>query len=329
MITRVKIFLKKLLRIEERRIHAYFAADERRFVCHSGVLNASGARALEVKIIMHYHVIEKGLTMPNRRLEFGKPVLCNLIDLILRYEANFTNHSPHVDYAIGVVKEYDKLHADSGCDRTVDGAFWSKVESFVSGHLANQSSKQFHFKRSEFYAQTGAPFADFASARHCVRHYSGTPVSREKLEAAVKIACTTPSACNRNHGRVHCIADKNLCLEILKTQGGNRGFGHLADKVLIVTSDMKCQISARERNDDYVNGGMFLMNLCYALYAQEIAYCILTWSVELEKDAWLREVVKIPAHETIIALLCIGEAPEEFDVAASPRRSVEEVLTWQ
>ena len=34
-------------------------------------------------IVIQYHVIEKGLTMPNRHLAFGKTVLC---DLMLRIE---------------------------------------------------------------------------------------------------------------------------------------------------------------------------------------------------------------------------------------------------
>ena len=329
MLSFIKSVVKRILRVNERRIHAYFVADERRFVRYSGVLDASNVRAVEAKIIMHYHVIEKGLTMPNRRLGFGKAVLTAMIDLIMWYEASGANRSPHVDYAIGVAKEYDYLHAKCGCDRSSDAQFWNKVETFVSKHSAYPRSEQLHFKRSEFYSQVAARFADFASARHCVRHYCDKPVAREKIETAVRIACTAPSACNRNHGRVHCITDKSLCQEILKVQGGNRGFGHLADKVLIVTADMKCQVSARERNDDYINGGMFLMNLCYALYASEVAYCILTWSVELGKDAWIHEVAKIPESEAIIALLCVGEAPEEFDVAASPRRTVEEVLTWK
>ena len=36
----------------------------------------------------------------------------------------------------------------------------------------------------------------------------------------------------------------------------------------------------------------------------------------------------LPEHEVIAAMVCVGEAPEQVEVAASPRRSLEEVLTW-
>ncbi len=36
----------------------------------------------------------------------------------------------------------------------------------------------------------------------------------------------------------------------------------------------------------------------------------------------------IPANEAIVQVIACGLPPEEFDIAASPRLAVSEVLTW-
>lgn len=127
--------------------------------------------------------------------------------------------------------------------------------------------------------------------------------------------------------KVYCLSGERK-KKLLELQGGNRGFGHLADKVLVVTSSLEGIATPGERNDIFVNGGMFLMNLCYSLHYHKIAHCILTWAQPLAKDAAAREIIgpTLKKEETIIALLSCGEAPGEFDVADSPRKSLDEVF---
>lgn len=318
---------RKLLQVDRLRNKGVFAYDEKRFWHFSGK-HSNSEDALEARIIMHYHVLEKGLTMPDRRLGFGAPMVLSLIALIDEFEHRFGMDNHQVAYAVGVVKEYEDLHRSLGYDCSQNSDFWRRLHAFTGKHVHIPNSRQCHYTRSQFYAAVNAPFEVLSASRHCVRNYSGKEVSLRKIENAVTMALSTPSACNRNHARVHCVCDKKLAMTILELQGGNRGFGHLADKVLIVTTKTEYLIFERERKDDMINGGMFLMSLCLALYCQEVAYCILTWAVDPEKDRRMRRLVKLPDTENVVALLCIGEAPDEFDVAASPRRSLDEVLTW-
>ena len=115
---------------------------------------------------------------------------------------------------------------------------------------------------------------------------------------------------------------------MLSLQRGNRGFGHLASKVLVVTVDLEGIDSTGERNDIYTNGGMFLMNLCYALHYCNVAHCVLNWSRSADDDDAARSIIgnHLKKSETIVALLSCGIAPDEFDVAMSPRKELTEVL---
>ena len=148
------------------------------------------------------------------------------------------------------------------------------------------------------------------------------------IASAVALAATAPSACNRQHARVHVIDDPSLRERLFALQGGTRGFGADADKALVVTADLSAVRWGWERHDAYVNGGIFVMNLCYALHYHGIAHCILHWSVEPATDREAHRLLGIPENEAIAQVLACGMPPEEFDVAASPRRAPEEIVTW-
>lgn len=300
----------------------YFMGYDRKRLCHT--LKA-GYRLRErhlAEIIMEYHIVEKGLTMPRRRVNFGHAVVKSLIQKTLAFHKNFGSDEPQVTHAIGVLHAYNEMHKDF--DRSSDPTFWKTLADFLARFPEVPAATQAHVTREAFYASNEAPFPQFAAARHTLRHYAGA-LDIEKIRKAVALAQTAPSACNRQHARVYCLSDHTLRDQVLALQNGNRGFGHLADKLLVVTTDLADLCGANERNDAFTNGGIFLMNLCYALHYCEVAHCMLNWSVNPETDRALRELLYIAHTEVVIAILSCGEAPEEFDVATSPRKPLEAI----
>lgn len=330
MIVAIKKLLRKILQIDKRRAMVFYRHDCARFLACSGVGGRITRGTLRAKIIMHYHVVEKGLTMPNRHLAFGKGIVANLMKLIQDFSARFGLEDAQVKHAIGVLKEYFELHRSQGYDFDSDAAYWQELSRFLDAYAAVEPARQHHVTFGGFYAANESPFPVFAQSRHSVRNYTHNEIPAARLAAAVSLALTTPSACNRQYCKVHCLSGERK-RKLLELQGGNRGFGNLADKVLVVTSSLEGIASPEERNDIFVNGGMFLMNLCYALHYHKIAHCILTWAQSLAKDAAAREIMgpTLKKDETIIALLSCGEAPGEFDVADSPRKSLDEVFVHE
>lgn len=305
-----------------RLARPYFDYDIGRFVKYSGVFSRETREQLRSYVIMQYHIIEKGLTMPNRRLGFGMEVIRKLMAQIVAFEHKFGSDS-QVTHAIGVLKTYWELHFTAGAINASE-AFWQELDLFLGNYPSVESARQLHFTREDFYKEKDAVFPRFALARHTSRHYSEKSLDVKLLRNAVEIAISTPTACNRQHCRVYCVSDKKLMADILHIQGGSRGFGHFADKLLIVTANLEDLNVVRERNDLFVNGGMFLMNLCYSLFYNEIAHCILNWSRTPDEDMRFRTLVGIKESETVIAILTCGVPPEEFDVCASPRKPISE-----
>lgn len=322
-------FLKKMKRtvlrwLQSRRIRREarraFAYDRQQFLQHAGALHLDRKSAAVAEIVMGYHVLEKGLTMPHRRLGFGRGAVLHLVNLISDFERRFGLTDAQVRHAVGVLRAYWDLHCETQHEMPRLGAF-------LAEHAALPAACEPHLSRNEFYKDRDASFPAFAASRHVVRHFSGL-ISRDRVASAVELALTAPSACNRQPARVHVIDDHQLRDRLFELQKGTRGFGQDADKVLVVTVDLSAIRWSWERHDAYVNGGIFVMNLCYALHYQKIAHCILHWSVPPEADRQAHELLGIPSNEALVQVLACGEAPEEFDVAASPRVSLAHVMTW-
>ncbi len=311
--------------VERRYVSNCFLADAERFWLHSGRNEDVGEiEVSQARIVVEYHIIEKGLTMPNRHLAFGQEVVKKLMSHVEAFNRRYGTVTPQVRHAIDVIHEYLRIH--DGYVFT-DHDFANRLKEFCSATSGGKAARQSHVTYDEFYAATRADFLSFAQSRHTLRHYDSSPVSMKRIEDAVALAQTAPSACNRQHARVRCLTSRDRIANALAIQGGSRGFGHLADKVLVVTGDLNDCLGVHERNDAYINGGIFLMNLCYALHYYKIAHCILSCSIGDGKVIELRKALNIEESEVLISMLTIGNAPDEFDVAASPRKPLGEIFT--
>lgn len=315
--------IKRAVRAELRRgrfageaVQA-FLHDWRRFRRHAGATHLDRREAALAEIVMGYHVLEKGLTMPRRRPGFGRFAALNLARLVEAFEKRH-GADPQVSHATAVLRAYRRLHADEAIPA---------LDAFLAARPAVPAAAEPHVRREDFFAAKDAPFPAFAASRHCVRHFAG-PVPRETIERAIAVAATAPSACNRQHARVHVVDSPALRDRILALQGGTRGFGADVDKLLVVTADLSAVRWAWERHDAFTNGGIFALNLCYALHHEGAAHCLLHWSVPPKADKAARKLLGLPAPEEIVLLVACGLPPDEFDFPASPRRDPASITTW-
>lgn len=301
--------------------------DLARFSKYAGVLHPDTKENLEARIIHTYHGLEKGLTMPNRKYNFGRDAVSSLVYLIKQYTTKYGTPEGQVEHAVGILKAYLEMHKEyDGKDNAV---FWDSIHKLTDSYPSIRAAIQPHISSEEFYKYASSDFAKFAKSRHTLRHYVGN-VSEDEIRNAVELAMTAPSACNRQPVRVHCVCDKEMVDKVLALQSGNRGFGKDADKVLIISGDLADVCWIDERYDTYTNCGIFIMNLCYSLFYYKIAHCVLNWSicVDSAKDKQLHELVGIPDSEVVAAMISCGKTPNEVDVAESPRKNVSEILRF-
>ena len=169
-------------------------------------------------------------------------------------------------------------------------------------------------------------FLGFMDARHSVRNYAPVPVDPAVLRRATMAAQQTPSSCNRQTCRAYAFTERPALTRVLALHNGNRGFGDQLGGVFVVTSDLSHWNDVGERNQGFVDGGMFAMTLALALHAEGLGTVMLNWSAAREADVAMRRLVQIADNEIIITLIGFGHMREDFRVPVSRRKPVESVL---
>lgn len=314
-----KVYLRHRIRW---MVRAIFRRELGLFVRY-GMDTARSKAGENARLTAMYHVIEKGLTMPARRLGFGQPAVLGILSLMDKLREMGAAKTDEYMHAAAVLTEYYELHRREQYE--LEKEVQKALEVMIEREKVAASS-QLSLTAEDYWSANSADFETFSNSRHSVRHYGEAPVPLETIRAAVKLANNAPSACNRQPCRVYCLSNKEKIDEFLKIQGGNRGFGHLADKVLILTSSRKSFMLC-EPYAVYVNGGIYMMNLSYALHYHKVAHCMLGWSPSLEKEKFVCQELGIDESEAVIGAFACGTLPEgEFALASSPRKDVADTL---
>ena len=91
--------------------------------------------------------------------------------------------------------------------------------------------------------------------------------------------------------------------------------------VFVITGDLRLYQNEYERNTLFVDGGIFLMNLLYALDSLGLVACPLIWGSEPSDDKKLSEILNIKPHEKFVAWISAG-----FKAAISSKRDLNTIL---
>lgn len=171
-------------------------------------------------------------------------------------------------------------------------------------------------------------FEQFAGARHSVRNFSPEPIDKTLIERAVSIAQKAPSVCNRQGWHVYALTDRDAIRRALVFQNGNAGFRECIPCLLLITGDNSTMLFTHERNQIWVDAGLFSMALVYALQSLGLASCCLNLSVPFNVEKKLGELYRVPRNERVVMMIAVGHIPDRLLVAYSERNPVSSVLTW-
>ena len=308
---------------EAKRNYGY---DMARFLKYSSTqdINPDPA-ALAAFLTSAAHSLEKGLTMEIPRAGFGQskiPAILAAIDELER--------SGHKSYATrgarGCIHAYVRFHDERNLPLP------TQLESELRAFAADTGDHEFPggsvtLTRQEIEDATDFDYGRFIQTRRSIRHFTGEPVSPDVIHNAVTHALKSPRVCNRESRRVYAAYEPTLRDHVLSYHHGNRGFGHKLGAVLVVTVDLREFDMIGERNQGWIDGGLFAMSLMYALQAARLGSCPLNWSEDCEHDQVFRNEFNIPDNEVIITLIGVGHIPETIEVAASPAPTADVVLS--
>lgn len=277
---------------------------------------------LEARIVAHYHIIEKGLSFKNTKTAFGKSIVRNLLQLLDIYKQQYSSKDSLVyDCAVSALIKYIEFNERRYQDMENIKLKVSKLQN------GQKSGGTITIHKQDILQDATIDFMRFSRSRHSIRHFSNEPVDINKVLQAIELAQTAPSVCNRQASRVYIITQKTQVESILDIQGGNRGFGMLINIVIVITSTLHAFNGNQERNQAFIDGGIYSMNLLYALHSVGLGTCPLVWCATPSSTKKVKERTNIPNHERIIMLVGVGNIPDKFEIAQSKRCPIEGVYT--
>lgn len=286
------------------RVQREFRADAKRFSSYAcfdeRISQSMTPTALEALTIKDYHRIEKGLSLPIPKRPFGTAVS-------QRLDAALPMLLPGTDIEQSARTARDALRRWND-----DGVIDDEVSPLVD-----------HTPSSFAYGDVER----FFTSRHSVREFDPErPVSQEDLLLATSLAGRSPSVCNRQATRVRFAVNDVSKNTLLSFQNGNSGFGFIP-VVALITSDVRLFTGADERNQAWIDGGIFAQSLVLALHGLGLASCMLNMSLSNSAADSLRTAMSIGAHELLITQVAIGYPSRVHRRARSPRRAIREIAS--
>lgn len=287
-------------------------------------------KKIESRILLLCHTLEKGMALPSPRLNYGR----ERIDLLLTIVDGYVDKYGFCDFVflpINILNSYQAINVGRGgqpYDKIND--WLERVNSDVNlqGIADTFKGGALKVRKMDVVESVRGVQTDFFNKRYSIRQFSSEEVSEELIGKAAQIAQKSPSVCNRQSGRAYVLTKSEDIGNVLKLQGGARGFSEQVNKLIIFTSELGAFRTVGERNQAFIDGGMYAMSFVYALHSLALATCFLNWSKVHSDDKELRKLVGIPKSEVIIVLTAVGHMLDEFDVALSARIPIKDVVKF-
>lgn len=320
---RSNYFIKKYLFTKRnKKIKKYFIKDSEQFIKYAGINETGNIKQIRASLLFYAHSIEKGLSHEHFRSSFGKRALGQLYENMIAYIDNNDSDNNDMEYinALSVLKAYASKHDAMNIEIN---DFHDMFDKFNYTSVDSIGGTRSIRKDEENVRDVN--FDVLAKARHSVREFSDEPVDLEKVKKAVQTSIYTPSVCNRQPWKVYVTSDKNKIERLLKIQGGFSGYTN-PPVLSLVTVDLSSFLDVTERNEPFVDGGLFSMSFLYALTNQGLATCTLNTMLPEEKLLMVRNELGITESEILAAFIIIGNYKEDYKIAKSSRKNFSDIL---
>lgn len=323
--SKTKEFIKKIL--QKIRLRYLVKKDIIRFSKNASfsIYDASYEQ-ISARIIYNVHSIEKGLSRTHEfRPGFGKKALAALNDSLVVYtERGFSEDEfPYIEGRSIIIK-YIEFHRERGESTTflkqiIDPKFFIKMNEFSSAGVKEISIND----KKNNYSKN---FYELSQGRSSVRDFSGESIDINAVSRAIQNATKTPSVCNRQGWSVYLLQNKKKIEQLLEYQRGFKGYPKLPECVLTITVSNSTFLSPVERNEAFVDGGLFAMSVIYGLEYEGLAAVTLNAMMNSKDEKNIRNIVNINNSEQVILFIAVGQFKEKTIVPISNRKPIKEIL---
>lgn len=314
----------------ERSLELALKDNDRFVTTHARSTATRGIVGSRARMMFHAHAIEKGLSRSDFRAGFGKIAVPGLSREMNGWLA--AGRDPGDQFfktAAAVMNVYFTRHQRVGVDvpefrKLFDPAVMdliNKADDPTEGGVLAAAA----LREAVVEAGHSRDFLDVVYGRRSVREFTKAPVDDNDLRRAVQIAMQAPSVCNRQAARVHQFHDPRAIRAALDLQGGFSGY-QMPPKLLLITCDLTAFLFSTERNQAFIDGGLFMMTLLLGLQQMGLGSCSLNTAMGADREASIRKILNIPESEVFISFVAVGHYDPEILTPKSKRIAVDDVL---
>lgn len=263
-------------------------------------------------ILIYSHSLEKAFTLKSRRREFGYEKAKKLLIAIQKFKIIDKNDNQVLNLGLATLYKYCEFFPHyKDLKKGIQNFKYLQLKSNEYVGFISQNKK-------EILSRSFLDFEKFAKSRHSIREFSEKKIKLSKVQEAINIAQFTPSSCNRQPWNALVLNDDEV-IKAKKLLTGFKGFEKPFTGLIAVCSNLCVYNGEKERNQVYIDGGLYAMTLTFAMHSKGIATCLMNWSVTKERDKQLKEMLNLESHIKVIVFIAYGNYTEDFNVTKSYR----------
>lgn len=280
---------------------------------------------LTAKLVFSTHSLEKSLSNDNFEVGHGFHAAYLLTEMLnIYHEKEYDkNHLAYIN-TLSTLKVFYDLHKDTKYVdkiKTILGSMLSTIEACTS--LIGGAER---IPLADKQDNSNKNFKELSEGRYAIRSYSNQLVERKDIAEVVSIATKTPTVCNRQAIHVYAMYDKYVIENVLKIQGGIEHYD-TPPVLLLITADDRYYVGPNERNQGFIDGGLFAMSMLYSLEYKGLAACPLHAMLDERGDRAIRGMLDISDSEKFITFMSAGHFNENNSVCKSFRYPVDHILS--
>ncbi|WP_081906660.1 MULTISPECIES: nitroreductase family protein [Actinomycetes] len=276
----------------------------------------------------HIHMLEKGLSMRPRRDTFAEGYIRDLVRRSGMAIVSGALDSETERWVRDVLDAY--FDATAASPSTILASAREMYEQYrIPGSTEERlAPRPVGGVEAGGDLPTLAQLVSLTSARESVRWFEQTPVDREVVNAAVRVALESPSACNRLPYRFYVLDSPEGAQQVANLVGGTAGYLSNIQSLIAVVGDLSAYAHSRDRHLIYVDSGLSVMSLLLGFQAQGVSTCCINWPDLREPDRKISKLLGLTSSQRTVMLVAYGYADPEGLVPSSGKRLVASNMSY-
>ncbi len=285
-------------------------------------LNKDKHRAI---LMRKCHGVEKAFSLPNMKESFGYVQAKALLNELYDYGHKYGVEDIVLD-GFRILNNYFTYHkniTDSKLEQLQ--AFFESSLIKLSIDIDSIGGNCFQLVQAQKELD-GKLFDSFFLSRFSVRKFEDRVIPFDTVAHLALVSGKSPSACNRQPWKIRIIQSPKLIEKALGLQNGNRGFSSVIKNLAIITGKIS-NFSSKERNQVYIDCGMYSMSFIMALHANGISCCPLNMSYQYGEEKKVCGELNFDDDEVPIMMIAYGIASSDAMCANSNRKKASDFIS--